>query len=324
MTFHQWIQAQPFEFWPPFVIGVASLLLGIFQLLTENRRFAAAFFFLGTTVVMFLIGWRFFAKSNQESFDPSSKEPILTRPWAVVTPYKWTNVWPNLAREPDYVSAQEHDQSDKFRILSMWVEGISLTQDQTVVHVAVRNGTDDRQASLEPGSGSYIVDDQGRSYDFISESRYGEEPFTNNGEIRPGVVERFELVFPIIQNADSMILNHPQFSPITVFKRKPKPSSLKFCRPWKLSSAWIDTDISCDGLHATDLSVNSSANVQIHFGKHSCKAKFKNWIGTEGTPINFDALQGQTYFFQVEAQGNWISRPEIKWVPTDSECTTLK
>jgi hypothetical protein len=220
--------------------------------------------------------------------------------------------------DPDGVPAR--DSSD--RAISMSVQGVELTSDHTILHLAVRNWTTDRTGSLKSPAGAYITDDRNRPYNFQAEGLHGQAPFTSNGEVRPRVTELLELSFPRIQDTSFLVLTHPQFAPITLYQFQRPPASVFFCREFTgiLTDLVVKMDISCDGNRVGDVSIGKRVNTSLRAGKHFCRASAHLVVDTESDPLEINLHPGEDYYIRTRSQNVWSGRPDLKPVATEAEC----
>ncbi len=323
MSFHEWVQAMPFEFWLGFALSAISFLCVIYQLHRGKERRAAKVFLFGTICIVGAIGWTFFGKPDLEKVSHDARVSAAARTWVTEEEKTWINAWPNMTREPDGVYAENLNRADRLKALSLWVEGLVLTSEHTILHVAVKNWTIETRANLEAAPGAYIIDDLGRNYNFQTELRFGQGPFLLDGEVRPGITERFELLFPPVQPTRYIVLKHPQFLPIKVYQYKPAPATVSFCRPSSVVYFFYGMDVSCDGEHIADLANGKSAAVSLHPGKHSCQVKYKLFSTGQSDLLELEVLAGKEYYVQAEYEvGLLSSQLKLKPVLSEAQCMT--
>lgn len=320
MSFEQWLKAMPFEFWVGFVLAVAPLVIALYQLARGNERKAATMFLCTTISVIGALIWAFFGRHSLDS--PRGAKSITIRTWEAAPPGVWTNAWPNMTRDPDAVLADD-DRNGGRKVLSMWVEGVIFTPEHTMLMIAIKNWAENILGTVEPASGAYIVDDQGRSSYFQTEIRYGRGPFVENGEVEPGTVVHLELQFPQVQPTGSITLKLPEFLPITVYEYRPSVT-VSFCRASEQIGASLAIDIFCDGKHIVSLSNGESAEVRLRIGKHSFQARWKPLLMgiVEGRSLELTLRANQTYYIQsVPQTENWVSeRPELISLVGQHQC----
>lgn len=297
---YEWIQRMPFDYWLVFVVTVIPLFIGIYQLHHEKDRKAAKAFLFGTISIVGALVWIFFGKPKLENRNDDIKVSPVLRSWVKIGSEPWVNAWPNMIREPEEVPTTDHAGSNDSRSLELTVEGVVLTSDHTVIHVAVKNLAQ-ATVNLLPATGSYLLDDQNQPYDFQSEGRPGDGAFFLTGEIRPYVVERFQLLFPPMRSTSFITLKHAQFLPITIYQYKPVPGIVSFCRPHHFNKMVLyDMDVSCDGEHEVFLSDGNSEKVQLHPGKHVCKLKYKLFSKPVSDPFDLQIFPGKEHYVKAE------------------------
>jgi hypothetical protein len=226
------------------ICGVICLAIAIYQLRYDDRR-KASNFFIAISICCFLFIWQHYehGKTQKENVSVVSSTPntvaalgavpvptpsptpdatLVSNPISLVKENSWENAWPRIFCEPEWVPAKDN-QDNQLKSINMWVEGITRKPQFTIVHASVRSWTDETVAKLQSAKGAYITDDQGRAYDLQKEFRMGSNNFVSDGEVRPAVIERFELWFPETKPTHSITLSHPQFSLIKVYEHGPVP-----------------------------------------------------------------------------------------------------
>lgn len=328
MSLQEWVRAMPFEFWLGFAFAVIPFLIAIYQLYEGNNRPAARFFLFGTICVVGVLVWIFFREHDK----PDHPLSTSTRTWGILKNEPWVNAWPSMAREPDGVLARNYNRGGRFKALTMWVDGIVFTRERTILHLAIKNWTADTTASLEPASGAYIIDDQGRRYGYQAEDRYGQsdDPFLLSGIVTPNTTELFELSFaPIQQPTGSLVIDHPQFLPITMYQHAPAPAMVNFCRPPQVTGWNATVSISCDEQHVADfpggfsnVSQGHSAKVSLKPGKHNCNITTST-ILIKDVSKELNVHAGEDYYIQTGFEWK-MGQFDIKSVTTEAECMKVQ
>lgn len=216
--------------------------------------------------------------------------------------------WNNMMLDHQWVPAQNF-ADQRLRQLNMWVESIDADQSKTVIHAAVQRWSGDGNVNLAPASGAYIVDDNGRSYNLVSENRDGVAPFTFDGQVRPETIERFELEFPPLRSTQSIRLMHPQFLPLTIYR---SPASIMFCSP-KATFASKTTDISCDGNLVTAVPNGERRLIRFAPGTHACGQH------NSEPALTLYLENGKRYYVQV--RDRWFSKLTLTVVSKDENQT---
>jgi len=309
MSFHDWVRSTGFDFWFFLVLGVVSLLVGLYQLCCEDHYLAATFFFCLTVISTVVLGWTYFGRPRPAQGAPELSQHIT---WKVAPGnQRWTNAWPKLTLEPDAVPVEERNTGDHAKALRMWIEGIAFTPETTVVHLAVKNWTSGEEAYFDPSASAYIIDDRGSRYSLQEETRNGrdDDPFLANGEVSPGATERLQLTFPRMETT-SFLLKHPQFRPLLVYRFEPPPVTVSFCRPIEVQCLACSLELSCDGHHVADLAVLKPALVPMRPGQHSCHATYKYlWATYAGDALDVSVASGRNYYIQVD--NSWFGYPQL-------------
>lgn len=212
--------------------------------------------------------------------------------------------WSSMTLSPKWVEGLNFSDQKLARI-NMWVESVDATPAKTVIHVAINGWDENSNSGLLPATGAYIVDSDGKSYNLESENRLGVEPFTSDGQVRPHTIERFELSFPPLTPTRSILLKHPQFPPLTIYK---SPASVNFCSP-KATLASGTTTIFCNGNFVTELPNGERREFRFTPGQNACGQS-----GSEPV-LRLNLETGKRYYIQVN--DTWLSKFSLKLISNE-------